>query len=88
MNVFREFAKVEDVETQKEVLNATVLQDSTHQLTRQNALITMNVVRLECVQMENAPIWMEHSDANVRQDSLYPPRVFLVLMLTNALRTL
>ena len=65
MNVFKGFVKVEDAETQKEVLNVTVLQDSTHQLTRQNALITTNVVRLECVQMENARIWMGHSDANV-----------------------
>ena len=86
MSAGKVYVPMEGAETKLDHLTANVQLDFTCQLMENNALITMNANKQECVPMESVPTWMGLSSVIAMKASNFPFLAFPVLMLMNAKR--
>ena len=78
MSAEKVYVPMEGAGTRLDHLIANVQLDFTSQLMENNALITMNVNKQECVLMESVPTWMGLSSVIVMKASSFPYLAFLV----------
>ena len=88
MNAEKVYVPMEGVGTKLDHLIANVQLDFTSQLMENNAQITMNANKQECVPMEFVPTWMGHSSVIVLKALNFPFLAFPVLMSMSAKKIL
>ena len=84
MSVGKVFVPMAGAGTKLDHLIANVQLDFISQLMENNALITMNANKQECVPMESVPTWMDLSSVIVMKASNFPFLAFPVLMSMSA----